>query len=86
MIQKKLKGKREFTISDVNEHVSFETQYIIRMLAGRGHLEKDGTAKLRRYRRKKDAWPPPAEFFAMPQISLPFYVARGFRGYFKQFL
>lgn len=80
MIKHKLGRIRQFSVNQLNQELPFETRYIVRMLVKKGFLEQVSLApKKLVYKRVKDVWPPPAGFYSVGRIGLPYYVEQWFR-------
>jgi hypothetical protein len=79
VIKHQLGRIRQFSVYQLNQELPFETRYIVRMLVKKGFLEQVSLApKKLVYKRVKGLWPPPAGFFSVGRIGLPYYVEQWF--------
>jgi hypothetical protein len=79
-----------FTVFQINERLTFDARFIIRMLEKKGFVEKvedtsDPRAK-KKYRKVEDNWPPPQSLFESGPIGLAYHVAKRFRYALKQYI
>ena len=87
IINEELRKHSEFTPTDINQHLDFDSDSYLRLLCRRGFLEQirekgpDGL----RYARSA-AWPPPDSYFTSGPIGLTYCVQTWFRYYLQQWI